>query len=520
MSYFSKVYSAQTVGLSACIISVETDISKKTLQAFSIVGLPDKAVEESRDRVSAAIKNTGFTSPKNTNCKTIMSLAPADLKKEGPLFDLAMAIGFLFADKKIHADMSDKIFLGELSLDGALRPIKGVLVLVKEAKDKGFREVYLPKQNAREAALIDGIKVFGVKTLQDLIAHINEKLTEDNAHIEPKELQAQERTEFSGGERIKTNVDFSDVKGQETAKRGLEIAAVGGHNIAMFGPPGTGKTMLAKAFAGILPELSFEEALEVTAIASVAGAMNSEKILSAPPFRAPHHTSSHTAVVGGGTYPKPGEVTLAHRGVLFLDEFPEFDRRVVESLRQPLEDRNIHISRTNRSETFPANFILIAAMNPCPCGNANTAGKVCRCTPSELARYSRKLSGPIVDRIDIWVEVSSIEHTQLLDKTKSGKTSDELRLRVGNARETQKERFAEIGTDLNSEMSAKDIARFVNLNDDVKKVLNDSAKHLGLSPRAYHRVIKVARTIADIDNSTEIQTGHLIEALQYRPKTT
>ncbi len=519
MAHFSKVYSAQTVGLSAHIISVETDITKNTLQAFSVVGLPDKAVEESRDRVSAAIKNTKFTSPKNINYKTIMSLAPADLKKEGPLFDVAMAIGYLAADNKIFFDTKDKIFLGELSLNGDLRPIKGVLVLVKEAKKRGFKEVYLPKENAREGALIGDIDIFGIDSLSELIGHLDAKSEKINKNIISKKITSEKRTVISY-KNSDSKIDFSDIRGQDSAKRGLEIAAAGGHNIAMYGPPGTGKTMLAKAFVNILPKMSFEDMLEVTEIASVVGILK-DTLMTNTPFRAPHHTSSYTAIVGGGTVPKPGEITLAHKGVLFLDEFPEFDRRVIESLRQPLEDRVIHISRAKGAEIFPANFILVAAMNPCPCGKSGTEGKRCVCTTSSLIKYRKKLSGPIIDRIDIWVQVNNIAYEKILQKDKAAKTSAEFKTQIELARERQRVRFSQNKHTIktNSEMDVKDIDSFINLTSEIKNLLNESAKNLGMSPRAYHKIIKVARTIADLEKSEEISKNHILEALQYRPKT-
>jgi magnesium chelatase family protein len=516
---FAKVYSAQNVMLKAKTITIEVDIAKKTLQAITIVGLPDKAVEESRDRVGAAIKNSGFVSFKNKNQKVVFSLAPADLKKEGPNFDLGLALAYLLAAEKardpknnypgIKFDPKKKIFLGELALDGTLRPIKGVLPLVKHAKENGFEEIYLPKENEREAALIHGIKIFGAFNLNEVINHLEKRTLLKEAPETKVDYKKRER---------KARLDFSDIKGQERAKRGLEIAAAGAHNISMYGPAGTGKTMLSKAFSGILPKFDFDEVLEVTSIHSVVGALGDiqEGLVVNPPFRSPHHTSSYTSLVGGGTYPKPGEITLAHRGVLFLDEFPEFDRRVVESLRQPLEDRVISISRTKGSATFPANFILVAAMNPCPCGNFGTK-KICSCTPIQIDKYKRKLSGPIMDRVDLWVEVSDIDHKTLTEKG-SGSQSEEIRERVIRARQKQKRRFEGEKIKTNSEMGAKEITNMIRLPQDVKNILNESAKRLDLSARSYHKMIKLARTIADLDNSPEITKEHILEALQYRPK--
>jgi magnesium chelatase family protein len=514
---FAKVYSAQNVVLDARTISIEVDVTKNTLQAITIVGLPDKAVEESRDRVGAAIKNSGYKSFKNKNQKVVFSLAPADLKKEGPLFDLAIALSYLLAVengkddederkgiKGIKFNPEKKIFLGELALDGGLRGVKGVLPLARHAKEKGFEEIYLPKENTEEAALIDGIKIYGAESLREVINHLEGR----------EQIPQTPKTEIEYADKF-SGLDFSDIKGQEGAKRGIMIAAAGGHNIAMYGPAGTGKTMLARAFSGILPKFDFDEILEVTAIHSVTGESRG-KLVTAPPFRSPHHTSSYTSLVGGGTYPKPGEVTLAHRGVLFLDEFPEFDRRVTESLRQPLEDRVVSISRTKASATFPANFILVAAMNPCPCGNYGSK-KICSCTPIVIDKYKRKLSGPIMDRVDLWVEVSDVAHAQLTQKG-SGNESKVIKSKVQSARNKQKSRFEKQDIKTNSEMGAKEITNMIRLTPEVKTILNESAKRLDLSARSYHKMIKLARTIADLENSAEIEEEHILEALQYRPK--
>ncbi len=534
---FAKTYSAQPSVLGAKIIDVEVDISKG-LNAFTVVGLGDKSVEESKDRMASAIKNSGFKSPKQCNQKVVISLAPADLKKEGPVFDLAMAIAYLTANEEIFFDTKGKIFLGELSLDGNLRKISGVLPAVAEAKRKGFKEIYLPKENAREAALISDILIYGAETLEEIINHLtlDDKKDADPESFEANEKNVEELTNrfHKNSAKIKSQpktkidlpdeeneIDFSDVVGQESAKRGLEIAAAGGHNIAMYGPPGTGKTMLAKAFSGILPPLSFEEIIEITGIHSVAGTLRGD-LVSVPPIRAPHHTASYVSLVGGGTIPKPGEVTLAHRGVLFLDEFPEFDKKVLETLRQPLEEREISISRARGSITFPANFILIAAMNPCPCGNYGSKTKECICRAIDLLKYQRKLSGPIMDRIDMWVEVSQINHSDL-----SGRKSDQqiksnpkIRDRIAKARLMQKNRFANLRRKVktNSEMNSKDISNLIELSKDVKDILDRSAVKLDLSARAYHRVIKLARTIADLEQKKEIELSHILEALQYRPK--
>ncbi|MEK7552415.1 MAG: YifB family Mg chelatase-like AAA ATPase [Patescibacteria group bacterium] len=513
---FAKVYSGQNVLLKAKIISIEVDLSKG-LNSFSIVGLPDKAVEESKDRVAAAIKNSGFTSPKTKNQKVIVSLAPADLKKEGPTFDLGIALGYLLAADEIKFNSKNKIFLGELSLDGKLCPLKGILPLVQEAKKQGFEEIYLPKENALEAALIDKIKIYGVNTLKEIIIHLNEKKDQQLEKNSQIKILIQPKTPIKVViDSLETNLD--DIKGQETAKRGLEIAAAGGHNVAMYGPPGTGKTMLAKAFASILPPLNFEDVLEITSIHSIAGVLK-EPLIVRPPFRSPHHTSSHVSLVGGGSTPRPGEITLAHKGVLFMDEFPEFDKRVMESLRQPLEEKIISVSRAKTTAVFPADFILIAAMNPCPCGNFGTKGKECICAPIQIHRYQRKVSGPIIDRIDLWLEVSRVDYEKLSESKKNNQ-NDEIKKRVENARLIQQRRFDSLGlgVKINNQLSPRNIMKSINLAEDLLQKYNQIAKKLDLSARSYHRVLKVARTIADLEKSEEIKETHLLEALQYRPK--
>ena len=502
---FSKVYSAQTGGLNVHTISVETDISRG-LYAFSIVGLPDKAVEEARDRVSAAIKNSGLGSPKSKNQKIIISLAPASEKKEGPSFDVAIALSYLLASEEIDFDPEGKLFLGELSLDGKVRPIRGVLPIARFAKTAGYRELYVPIENTEEAAIISDIDIYGVDSLSTLLAHL-----EGNSKLIKSKV-----TELTSS-GVTSRVDFSDVRGQERAKRGLLIAAAGGHNVAMYGPPGTGKTMLAKAFTGILPPLSFEEMLEATSIHSVAGVLSG--FVTDPPFRSPHHTSSYVSLVGGGATPKPGEITLAHRGVLFMDEFPLFERRVIESLRQPLEDKVISVARAKGTAHFPADVMLVAAMNPCPCGNFGFRGKPCICSPITLSRYRRKMSGPIIDRIDIWLEVDRVS-TGELSGIEEGAKSDFFRNKVSDARNIQRARFraGESTLSRNSEMSARDLTTFVTLSPEAKAALNMASERLSFSPRVYHRMLKVARTIADLENSKEITRDHILEAVEYRPK--
>ncbi len=515
----AKVHSAQVAGLRAEIIDVEIDIGRG-LHSFTIVGLPDQAVEEARDRLSAAIKNSGFASPQKGNRKVIVSLAPADLKKEGSGFDLAIATAYLLAAGEVKFDSTHRAFLGELALNGDLRPIKGVLLLIRKLTEAGFKEIYLPFANAREAALVSGSTIYGVKNLRQLLNHLSPKPKISTFETKIETLSPQPPTAIVYHD-LEHLTDFADVKSQATAKRGLEIAAAGGHNVAMAGPPGTGKTMLARAFASILPPLTFDEVLEVTGIHSAAGILTTD-LITHPVFRSPHHTASYIALVGGGANPKPGEITLAHRGVLFLDEFPEFDKRVIESLRQPLEDRVVSIARARGSVTFPASFILVATMNYCPCGARGLAGRECVCNPGALARYARKLSGPIVDRIDLWLEVPQIDPEKLsASANDSGEeSSDAVRARVLKARAIQAERFFNHKNKitLNSQMGVRDLKVHASLSSNCIKLLNDSARRLDLSARAYHRVIKLARTIADLSGTNDIAENHLLEALQYRPK--
>lgn len=518
---FSRIYSAQTHLLKGKVVTVEVDITKNTLHSFTLVGLPDKAVDESKDRMSSALKNSGFASPKNQNQKIVISLSPADLKKEGPYFDLAIALAYLLSAQEIDFDPEGRIFLGELSLNGELQPIKGTLPLIQEAKRLGYKEVFVPIANSEEAALVDGVAIYGAKSLKEVIDHIYKiKYDKKGNPLEQErpKLTPQPKTEIKLKKKTH-DIDFADIKGQEGAKRGLEIAASGGHNIAMSGPPGTGKTMLARVFSHILPELSNDEVLEITGIHSVVGLLD-DSLVTEVPFRAPHHTASYVSMIGGGATPKPGEVTLAHKGVLFLDEFPEFEKRVLESLRQPLEDNIVSISRARGSAIFPSNFILVAAMNPCPCGNKGNKQKACICKPSDLDRYSRKLSGPIMDRVDIWVTVGAVDYEKLASNEHTGEKTISIKERVAKARNIQAKRFKgsprKIST--NSEMNVKDLAIYAPLSAETKKLLNDSAERLQLSARAYHRVIKIARTIADLEGSESITSNHILEALQYRPR--
>ncbi len=497
---FSIIQSAQLTGLGAVGVAVETDISRG-LYMFQIVGMADKAVEESRERVISALRNSLEKNPKAENHKVIVSLSPAEIKKEGSYFDVAIALGYLTATESLTIDTTNKIFIGELGLNGDVRPIRGLLSIAQWAKRKGIEELYIPKDNGQEAGLVEGITFFLVPTLKDLVDHLTGS----------KQLETVSPTlRISSHENIP--VDFGDVKGQLVAKRALTIAASGGHNIVLYGPPGTGKTMLAKAFHGILPALSNEHFLEVATIYSSIGLIN-DVLDGNAPLRAPHHSASYVAVVGGGSTIRPGDITLAHRGILYLDEFPEFDRRVIESLREPLEEGSITVARARGSVRFPAQFILLAAMNPCPCGYRGSTIKACSCSGMELARYNKKLSGPIMDRIDLWVPVQHIEY-ESLHETGIYKESASIQEKVKALRTVQYARARK----LNSRLSSQEVHNKTKLTDSAKKQLQQFAERLKLSPRSYLRTIKVSRTIADLDGSETIEERHVLEALQYRPK--
>lgn len=497
---FSRIQSAQLSGLGANGVVVETDISRG-LYLFQIVGLADKAVEESRERVISALRNSLGKNPKAENHKVIVSLSPAELKKEGAYFDLAIALGYLLATEELAFETKGKVFVGELALNGELRPVRGLLSIAQWAKSQGYHEIFIPSTNKTEAALVEGIMFYLVPTMSALVSHIKgESILEMSTYAPPPAT-----TSYS-------DVDFGDVRGQLQAKRALVIAASGGHNIVLYGPPGTGKTMLARAFHGILPVLTSDAFLEVATVYSSIGLID-DVLHGQAPLRAPHHSASHVAVIGGGANLRPGDISLSHHGVLYLDEFPEFDRRVIEALREPLEEGSITVARAKGSVRYPARFILLAAMNPCPCGYRGSGIKHCTCSASEIARYSKKLSGPIMDRIDLWVPVSHIEYETLHEKEQL-RESETIRNNVAVVRGMQYIRSEK----LNSQLSSNDVHAGAKLSDTAKSQLQTYAQKLKLSPRSYMRTIKVARTIADIEHSDTIEIPHVLEALQYRPK--
>ena len=500
----AKVISCALVGLEGALVEVEVDIAPG-LPNFFVVGLPDDAVREARERARAAVKNSGFTFPMR---RIVVNLAPADLKKEGPAYDLPIAVGVLLSSGQIEADVSKTLFLGELSLDGTLRHTSGILPMVALARQMGLANVVVPETDAREAALVGGVRIIPLSSLKQVAAYLRGEISPAEPVLEPAENHIPDYA----------SVDLAYIKGQEHVKRALEVAAAGGHNMVMSGPPGSGKTLLARALPSILPPLTEAEALEVTKIYSVAGLLPSDSpMLRRRPYRSPHYTISNAGLVGGGHWPRPGEISLSHRGVLFLDELPEFGHAVLEVLRQPLEDKMVTISRAKGSVTVPANFMLIGAMNPCPCGYYGDTLRPCTCAPGLVARYQKRISGPFLDRMDIFVEVPHIDYDKLSD-TRLGEASSDVRARVTAARAIQLKRFKGTKLVCNAEMTPAEVRAFCLTDDSAQSLLKAAMNQMHLSARAFHRILKLARTISDMEECGEIRAQHIAEAVQYRPR--